>query len=146
MSMSVVIWLTGYFWLELEKLEEVACHERNGSESANTSGTRNCHIGILFRLQKCHQGNPICIATTPIAWRKTMVPPMHLKWLKRTLVQSHRHIDELVQERRNSSALAMELCLSCIKPSTYALPRSTPGCWDFKSSFCEIRKFCLTWL
>ena len=28
----------------------------------------------------------------------------------------HFHIDGLVLERRNSSALAMELCLSCIKP------------------------------
>ena len=27
------------------------------------------------------------------------------------------HIDVLVQERRNSSALAMELCLSCTNPS-----------------------------
>ena len=31
------------------------------------------------------------------------------------------HIDGLVQERRNSSALAMELRLSCTNPSTYAL-------------------------
>ena len=29
------------------------------------------------------------------------------------------HIDGLVQERRNSSALAMELCLSCINPSIW---------------------------
>ena len=29
---------------------------------------------------------------------------------------SHKHIDGLVQERRNSSALAMELCLSCTNP------------------------------
>ena len=29
------------------------------------------------------------------------------------------HIDGLVQERHNSSALAMELRLSCINPSTY---------------------------
>ena len=28
-------------------------------------------------------------------------------------------IDRLVQERRNSSALAMELCLSCINPSIW---------------------------
>ena len=28
-----------------------------------------------------------------------------------------KHINGLVQERRNSSALAMELCLSCTKPS-----------------------------
>ena len=31
------------------------------------------------------------------------------------------HIDWLEQERHNSSALAMELCLSCTKPSTYGL-------------------------
>ena len=30
------------------------------------------------------------------------------------------HIYGLVQERRNSSALAMELRLSCINPSTYS--------------------------
>ena len=29
------------------------------------------------------------------------------------------HMGGLVQERRNSSALAMELSLSCINPSTY---------------------------
>ena len=28
------------------------------------------------------------------------------------------HIDGLMHERRNSSVLAMELCLSCINPST----------------------------
>ena len=33
----------------------------------------------------------------------------------------HSHIDGLVQERRNSSALAMELRLSCINPSTWCL-------------------------
>ena len=32
----------------------------------------------------------------------------------------YHHLDGLVQERRNSSALAMELCLSCINPSIYA--------------------------
>ena len=31
------------------------------------------------------------------------------------------HIDGLVQERHNSSALAMELCLSCINPSISSL-------------------------
>ena len=30
------------------------------------------------------------------------------------------HIDGLVQERRNSSALAMELRLACTNPSIYA--------------------------
>ena len=33
----------------------------------------------------------------------------------------HVHINGLVQERHNSSALAMELHLSCINPSIYAL-------------------------
>ena len=37
-----------------------------------------------------------------------------------------QHIDGLVQERRNSSALAMELCLSCINPSIWhRRPQST---------------------
>ena len=31
----------------------------------------------------------------------------------------HEHIDELVQERRNSIANALELRLSCTNPSTY---------------------------
>ena len=30
-------------------------------------------------------------------------------------------MDRLVQERRNSSALAMELCLSCTNPSKFGL-------------------------
>ena len=35
--------------------------------------------------------------------------------------QSGKHyIDGLVQERHNSSALAMELCLSCTNPSVYS--------------------------
>ena len=34
-------------------------------------------------------------------------------------------IDELVQERRNSSALALELRLSCTKPLKYCMPRNT---------------------
>ena len=33
------------------------------------------------------------------------------------LIQVIYHIDGLMQMRRNSSALAMELCLFCIKPS-----------------------------
>ena len=36
------------------------------------------------------------------------------------------HIDGLVQERRNSSALAMELGLSCINPSILCMSLS----WD----------------
>ena len=40
--------------------------------------------------------------------------PLFLQW-----VQIYGYMDGLVQERRNSSALAMELCLSCTKPSIY---------------------------
>ena len=38
------------------------------------------------------------------------------------LLYSYDYLDSLVQERRNSSALAMELRLSCTKPSI---------CYDF---------------
>ena len=40
-------------------------------------------------------------------------------------IYSWYYIDGLVQERRNSSALAMELHLSCIKPSTCSLKFTT---------------------
>ena len=42
----------------------------------------------------------------------------YLHWLH---LQDMTHIDQLVQERRNPSALAMELSLSCINPSMWAL-------------------------
>ena len=41
-------------------------------------------------------------------------------WLKVRLLR-RSHFDGLVQERRNSSALAMELCLSCTNPSNFSL-------------------------
>ena len=37
-------------------------------------------------------------------------------WLCSTDGRLHCHFDGLMQERHNSSALAMELCLSCINP------------------------------
>ena len=36
-----------------------------------------------------------------------------------SLLNTHKEIDGLVQERRNSSALAKELRLSCINPSIW---------------------------
>ena len=39
------------------------------------------------------------------------------------------HTDGLVQERRNSSALAMELRLSCINPSIYAMTQDL-NCYE----------------
>ena len=40
---------------------------------------------------------------------------------KRAMPVFTQRFDGLVQERRNSSALAMELCLSCTNPSIYQL-------------------------
>ena len=42
----------------------------------------------------------------------------HTKCWQHIVAKSH-HSDGLLQERRNSSALAMDLRLSCIKPSIY---------------------------
>ena len=42
------------------------------------------------------------------------------------LIRWHLHIDGLVQERRNSSALAMELCLFCTNPSICKLLTAMP--------------------
>ena len=42
----------------------------------------------------------------------------------KSLQPGYSYIDGLVQVRRNSSALAMELCLSCINPSIYASDNS----------------------
>ena len=43
---------------------------------------------------------------------------MHVK-LHYCVLGGCKYLDRLVQERCNSSALAMELHLSCINPSTY---------------------------
>ena len=45
-------------------------------------------------------------------------------------------IDGLMQERRNSSALAMELCLSCIYPSRWGLTVCHKFCW-WLDPFCH---------
>ena len=41
-----------------------------------------------------------------------------------SFVSVKSHLDGFVQERRNSSALAMELCLPCTNPSICVLPQS----------------------
>ena len=43
-------------------------------------------------------------------------------WISKNYRLEIFHIDGLVQERRNSSALAMELRLSCTNPSIYQFP------------------------
>ena len=40
----------------------------------------------------------------------------------------HVHIDRLVQERCNCSALAMKLCLSCTNPTICRFPYDVPQC------------------
>ena len=49
------------------------------------------------------------------------------------------HIDGLMQERHNSTANALELCLSCTNPSIwisqpYSIAMATDGCDDIKGS------------
>ena len=39
------------------------------------------------------------------------------------MVEMQIHFDGLMQKRRNSSALAMELRLFCIKPSIFVFPK-----------------------
>ena len=53
---------------------------------------------------------------------------------------SFRHIDGWVQVRRNSSALAMELCLSCANPSIWNI-------WPFMSAkaFCFRMRLYALW-
>ena len=47
----------------------------------------------------------------------TMVADAPAPYITRSSPATHDYIDGLVQERRNSSALAVELYLSCIIPS-----------------------------
>ena len=50
-------------------------------------------------------------------------------------VNTLRHVDGLVQERRNSSALVMELRLSCTNPSMYI------WCWPHIKHKCSANAF-----
>ena len=81
------------------------------------------------------------VIETLLAWFMTKC----MKWKQNTNVQrghffsiwpSLSHIDGLVQERRNSSALAMELRLSCINPSIFWL-----GFWH--KSWVSVKQLCL---
>ena len=49
------------------------------------------------------------------------------------------HIDGLMQERRNSSALAMELHLSCTNPSIYARFQPMHLLWEHLCSANTLR-------
>ena len=57
--------------------------------------------------------------------------------------RSFRNIDGLVQERRNSSALEMELRLSCTYPSIFALP-NLGETWQV-SMLCNLDSFRACW-
>ena len=50
--------------------------------------------------------------------------PQYSKGMEKTEPHHDAYMDGLVQERCNSSVLAMELHLSCINPSIYASPGS----------------------
>ena len=75
-----------------------------------------------------------------------MILHASLQWLRQNIHQSLNpqntpHIDELVQERRNSIANALELRLSCTNPSISCCNRWAMGCflWGF------FRKFNMLW-
>ena len=54
----------------------------------------------------------------------------HHQYPSRNHVVSDHYLDGLVQERRNSSALAMELRLSCINPLIWSLMGPSISHWD----------------
>ena len=57
------------------------------------------------------------IAQVHIQRMEVNILPCRIPREPRTIWLGQNHMDGLVWERRNSSALAMELCLSCINPS-----------------------------
>ena len=63
-------------------------------------------------------------------WGNFLIPWYIEAWAK--WVSFYRGpFNALVQERRNSSALAMELCLSCTNPSIYKCMKSFVFCFKF---------------
>ena len=53
------------------------------------------------------------------AGQPTSLVPSGAKFFSDHFQMWQRHFNGLVQERHNSSALAMELCLSCTNPSIF---------------------------
>ena len=78
------------------------------------SMTRNEHLEAWI---KC----PSLLTTyfTAFSWMKTtgLGSKFHWSLILGFQLTGHQHFDGLVQERRNSSALAMEFRLSCTNPS-----------------------------
>ena len=62
-----------------------------------------------------------CFLRTTLQWaHRQLIATMHNSpWRIKAWVRGNEYIDGLLQERRNSSALAMELHLSCSNPSIY---------------------------
>ena len=59
------------------------------------------------------------VIQTKLTTTKLCVYTVHTKHTYNSRYGMHQYIDGLAQERRNSSALAMELRLSCINPSIW---------------------------
>ena len=80
---------------------------------AGTASLREACGGSAYRLEQAGEWNvSLCV-------NKTL----------------RRHIFGLVQEKRNSSALALELCLSCTNPSTWELwPLKLPATQLFSTT------------
>ena len=81
------------------------CERKYDTESIHRSGTR----GIGATCWKC--SNMLCLMDS---WMGQWIIT---KYRISIYTDGRRHVDGVVQERRNSSALAMELRLSCTNPS-----------------------------
>ena len=72
---------------------------------------RKCFHVMTSSWMSPHMSN-----TGPQIWHGCTRMDGNVRWLNITGVH---HLDGSVQERRNSSALAIELCLSCTNPSIW---------------------------
>ena len=73
-----------------------------------------------------------CYRRTTSIWRHQFFSYSFTRWFRSLLLSLH--IDVIVQERRNSSALALELRLSFTNPSIRGLLRTHQGQWRFITS------------
>ena len=74
--------------------------------------------------QKSHWRSMVLLEIPRVTWQPWVIccrllSPTHCNYCRLAL-SHHLYVNRLVQERRNSIANAMELCLSCTNPSMYS--------------------------
>ena len=86
-------------------------------------------LGLILGLRLANERQCYFVMTSLIGWAASLESALYWKHkaieYSRESLGNRFHIDGLVPERRNSSALAMELRLSCINPSNYLIRCST---------------------